>query len=326
MAKKSYKFNPHTLSYEVVPTPVRLRVYRILRKIFIGFILASIVNFIFSYFFYTPKMYAINRSNSELRLRYSILRDKISTATQTLWDMRQRDTYVYRQLFGTDSLSVPEVYIPYPDQKYESLQGKFYSPVLTNIWKDMDAMSRLLYLESLSLDELQTLALDKEKMAYAIPAIWPLDRRNLRDPEHPNMDMYGMRNHPVRGGYRMHYGLDIGAPKGTAVYATGNATVEKTVEYDPGYGKYILLDHGFGYKTRYAHLSQINVTQGQVVKRGEIIGEVGSTGIATGPHLHYEVILMDKHVDPINYFRRDMSEEEFEHIMENIQQTVFEEI
>lgn len=325
MAKKSYKFNPQTLSYEVVPTPFRLRVYRALRKIFIGFILASVVNFVFSYFFYTPKMYAINRTNSELRLRYSILQDKINTATQTLQEMRQRDTYVYRQLFGADSISIPGVYTPYPDMKYERLQGEVFSPLLVRTWQDMDAMARLLYLESVSLDQLQTLALDKEMMAYAIPAIWPLDRRNLPNPERPNMDMFGMRNHPVRGVYKMHTGLDIGAPRGTAVYATGNAAVVQTVNYDPGYGKYVLLDHGFGYKTRYAHLSKINVTQGQKVKRGDIVGEVGSTGIATGPHLHYEVILMGKHVDPINYFRRDMSEEEFERVMENIQQTTFEE-
>lgn len=325
MAKKSYKFNPQTLSYEVIPTPVRLRIYRLLRNIFIGFMLASIATVLFSYFFHTPKMYAINRSYSELRLKYAILQDKIRNTETKMQDIRHRDTYVYRKLFGIDSMYIDGIYTPYPSQKYGSLTNDSYSNMLLRSWNDLDALARVMYLESKSLDELQYLAKDKEKMALYIPAIWPLDRKNLPNPDRPNMDMFGMRNHPVHKRYKMHYGLDIGAPRGTSVYATGNATVVETVNFSSGYGRYIMLDHGFGYKTRYAHLNKISVVKGQTVKRGDIIGEVGNTGVGTGPHLHYEVILMGTHVDPINYFRRDMSSAEFELVLENIQQTVFEE-
>lgn len=323
MAKKSYKFNPQTLTYEAVKPPLQLRVYRILRRIFIGFILASIVTFIFSYFFHTPKMYAIYRTNSELRLKYAILQDKISTSAAKLEDIRHRDTFVYRKLFGTDSMTVDGIYNDYPAQKYASLIGDPYSSVLLKSWRDIDALARMAYLESKSLDELQLLAKGKEEMATAIPAIWPLDRRLMT---HPGIGRYGFRNHPILGRYIMHYGVDLGAPKGTPVYTTGNGTVIE-VGYDrTGWGNFVLIDHGLGYKTRYAHLSKTLVIEGQDVKRGEIIAEVGSTGRSTGSHLHYEVILMGQTVDPVNYFRLDMDEAEFERIIETAKDTPFEEL
>lgn len=322
MAKKSYKFNPQTLTYEAIQPPVRLRVYRALRKIFIGFILASIITFAFSYFFYTPKMYAINRSNSELRLKYAILQDKINTARTKLEDIRHRDTYVYRKLFGTDSMTIEGVHEPYPAQKYASLTGDTYSSVLLKSWMDLDALARTMYLESKSLDELQSLARDKETMALSVPAIWPIDRRLMNS---PHIGRYGYRNHPILGSYRMHTGIDLGAPRGTPVYVTGNGVVSKVASERGGYGNYIIVDHGLGYKTRYAHLNKSLVVTGQTVKRGEVIGEVGNTGRSTGPHLHYEVILMDKTVDPLNYFRQDMDETEFEQIIEMAKDTTFEE-
>lgn len=323
MAKKSYKFNPQTLTYEVVQPPVRLRVYRTLRKLFIGFMLASVATFIFSYFFYTPKMYAINRDYSELRLKYTILQDKINTSTSKLEDIRHRDTYVYRKLFETDSMTIAGVYTPYPDQKYESLKGDTYSSVLLRSWHNLDALARLIYLESKSFDELQDLAKNKEKMAFSIPAIWPLDRRLMNS---PHIGRYGYRNHPILGRYIIHTGVDLGAPRGTSVYATGNGVVVENSYNRGGYGNYIIIDHGLGYKTRYAHLNKSLVVVGQNVKRGEVIGEVGSTGRSTGPHLHYEVILMGRTVDPINYFRLDMDEAEFEQVIDMAKDTTFEEL
>lgn len=322
MAKKSYKFNPETLSYEVVKTPVRLRAYRILRKIFIGFILASVVNFVFSYFFYTPKLYAINRDNSELKLRYTLLQDKINSSTKKLWEIRQRDNHIYRQLLGVDSLYIEGVFAPYPEEKYNELQGEVFSPTMVRTWKDVDAMARLLYLESKSFDQSQELAMGKELMAFSIPAIWPIDRRLMNS---SSIGRYGMRNHPILHRYIQHKGVDFGAPKGTPVYATGNATVIQDPNSGTGYGNYILLDHGFGYVTRYAHLSKVLVTIGQHVNRGEIIGEVGNTGRSKGAHLHYEVMLMGKTVDPINYIRMDMDEAEFERVLSTAKDTTFEE-
>ena len=319
MAKKEYKFNPQTLTYEVIAAPFRIRFYRLLRKILIGFILASVFNFVFSFFFYTPKMYRISRENSELILKYDILRDKIKAATRKIEEIKHRDQNVYRSLFAADTLSIPGIYTPYPDEKYASAAEDRFAPLMVDTWKDLDAMTRLLYLESKSLDQLQILSKDKEKMATAIPAIWPIDRRNLRG----SIGALGGRNHPILHRLIMHEGIDLGARTGDPVYATGNGVITDN-RVGRGYGKQILIDHGFGYKTRYAHLSKIDVIPGQQVKRGEKIGEVGSTGRSTGPHLHYEVIYMGRHVDPINYFRRDMSEEDFERIIEEAKATTYE--
>ncbi len=321
MAKKEYKFNPQTLTYEVVTAPFRMRFYRGLRKILIGFILASIVNFAFSYFFYTPKMYRISRENAEIVMKYDLLQDKIAAMTRKIAEIKHRDHVVYRPLFGTDTLSIAGIYTPYPALKYQALRTDHFAPLMLSAWESLDAAARLLYLESRSLDELQLLSKDKEKRAVSIPAIWPIDRRELRG----HIGAFGGRNHPILGRYLMHEGVDFGSRNGAAVYATGNGRVVLDNNAGRGYGLQVLVDHGFGYKTRYAHLSKILVTPGQFVVRGEKIGEVGNTGRSTGPHLHYEVIYMGKHVNPVNYFRRDMDEDDFREIIESAKATTYEE-
>ncbi len=320
MPSKEYKFNPQTLTYEVVAAPFRLRTYRVLRKLLIGFILASIANFLFSFFFYTPKMYRIHRDNAETVGRYMLLEQKIGAMERRLEEIRHRDIRVYRSLFAADTLSVPGVWMPYPEEKYADFAKDRYAPLMLTAWQRLDAVARLLYLESRSFDELQALAVDKEKMAVSIPAIWPMDKRGLRG----HIGAFGGRNHPLLGAFLMHTGVDLGGTTGADIYATANGRVIPDSGSGTGYGKQVLIDHGFGYKTRYAHLSQVSVTPGQTVVRGEKIGELGSTGRSTGPHLHYEVIYMGRPVDPVNYFRRDMDEAEFQKIIENAKATTFE--
>ncbi|MCD7969213.1 MAG: M23 family metallopeptidase [Alistipes sp.] len=321
MAKKKYKFNPETLTYEVIVTPLRLRFYRFLRKLLIAFILASVVNFLFSYFFYTPKMAAINRETGEILVKYAILNDKIEAATNKVNEIKQRDHNVYRLLFAADTLGIDGIYDPYPDTRYSRLLAdETYGDLTYGTWAGLDDLARLIYLESLSMDELQDMSLDKEKMSSSIPAIWPIDKRKLKG----NIGAFGGRNHPILGRYMMHTGIDLGADRGTPVYATGDGVVIRDPDRGTGYGLQVLINHGFGYKTRYAHLSKITVEPGQHVKRGEVIGEVGSTGRSNGNHLHYEVIYMNQHVNPINYFRRDMDEAEFQKIIEMAQATTYE--
>ena len=272
MAKKRYKFNPQTLTYEVIAIPLRIRFYRILRKILVGFILASIANLLFSFFFYTPKMYRISERNNELMLQYEMLGDKIRAATAKLDELRHRDNRVYRSLFGVDSLSVHGVYTPYPAAKYGSMKDDPYAPQMIGTWLELDRMTRLLYQESKSLDQLEVMAKSKELMADAIPAIWPIDRRNLRG----HIGAFGSRVHPISGRISGHQGIDLGGRTGNPVYATGDGTVAFNNEGVRGYGLQVLIDHGFGYKTRYAHLSKILVSPGQKVKRGELIGIVNA--------------------------------------------------
>ncbi|MDE6779201.1 MAG: M23 family metallopeptidase [Alistipes sp.] len=299
----------------------RLRTYRLLRKALVGFILVSIVNVAFSYFFYTPKMYAINRDNRELEIKYDILRDRISAAQRKISEIKHRDNYVYRSLFAVDTISVDGVYAPYPDSKYEELEGDLYTSVMVPAWRSLDDMARRLYLESVSLDELQQLSRNKEQLSTAIPAVWPIDRTRLK-----SIDHFGWRTHPLYRRTIFHKGIDLGCDVGNVVFATGDAVVESidTRSSRVGYGRQILLDHGFGYKTRYAHLNKVLVKPGDKVVRGQVIGESGRSGGVTGPHLHYEVLRAGQPVNPINYFDRNMTPEEYIDLMENIRQANLE--
>ena len=320
MTRKSYRFNPETLAYEPIQRPMRIRIYRFVRKILIGFILACVVNFLFSFFFYTPKMSRIIRENRELEIKYSILHDRIRVSTRRLNEIKHRDNHVYRSLFAADTLDISGIYTPYPDTKYAGMADDHYTPLMTGIWRELDALTRLLYLTSLSFDELQALAANKEQMSLSIPAIWPIDKKNMGG---RSIGMFGGRNHPILGVYRMHTGVDLGGKTGEPIYATGNGVVVTENKGGAGYGYQILIDHGFGYKTRYAHLSKVLVETGQQIVRGELIGLMGSTGLSTSPHLHYEVIYMGTPVDPVNYFR-DLDEATFEEIIQNAKETSFE--
>ncbi|WP_304976619.1 M23 family metallopeptidase, partial [uncultured Alistipes sp.] len=239
---------------ETTRVAFRLRTYRLLRRIIAGFIVVSLANFIFSSFFHTPKMYRINRENRELKLRYRILEERIRTARARVEEIRHRDNHVYRSLFATDSTASDGAAVPYPDEKYASLAGDEYAPLMIGTWQQLDALARELYFESVSFDELQTLARNKEKMSAAIPAIWPIDRARLHN------DRIGAFNprrlHPILHRIVPHNGVDFGCDRGTPVYATGDAVVEAAVSsgHNGGFGRMVLLDHEFGYKTRYAHL------------------------------------------------------------------------
>lgn len=290
--------------------------YPLLREILLGFIVISLINLAVSYLFYTPKLYTIDNENRELVLKYNILQDRIRTLQSKIDDIHYRDQHVYRVLFSADSLSLGGINTPYPEAKYAPLQGDDYSPLMTDTWLKMDALARQTYAASLSLDELQILAKNKERMSFAIPAVWPIDRTQLEW-----FYSFGMRaRHPIYKTRKMHKGVDMSCKRGVPVYATGDAIVQMTDEgrRRRGYGRQILLNHEFGYQTRYAHLHKIFVKKGERVTRGQLIGEVGSTGGSTGPHLHYEVIHMGRHVNPVNYFNRNMTAEEYTELMEKM--------
>ena len=313
------------LTHDVVTAPFRLRTYRLIRKILIGFILVSIANVVFSYFFYTPKMYRILRDNRETVIKYRILQDRIRTAQRRVDEIRHRDNYVYRSLFSTDTLSIPGVWQPYPDSKYAAIAEDEYAPLMVGTWRQLDALARTIYLESVSFDELQQLSKNKEQLSAAVPAIWPIERNALHN---NHIGAFNMRRmHPVLGYVRPHKGIDLGCDRGTPVYATGDAVVEiASAGGNGGYGHMVLLNHEFGYKTRYAHLSKVLVQPGERVARGQIIAETGNTGISSGPHLHYEVIHKGVPVNPVNYFNRNMTSEEYEQLMENMRDTNFEKL
>ena len=269
-----------------------------------------------SYLFYTPKMHRIAAENRELVLKYEILQDRIASMQSKIGEIRHRDHFVYRRLFSSDTLDIKGIYSPYPDSKYASLSGDEYSEIMTSTWRSLDAVTRQTYAASRSLDEVQSLAKDKEQMSLAIPAIWPIDRTRLKA-----FYAFGVRKkHPILKIRTMHKGVDMSTDYGVPVYATGDGVVEKVEQGKRrrGYGRQILINHKFGYKTRYAHLQKMFVKPGEKVQRGQLIGEVGSTGGSTGPHLHYEVIYRNRQVNPVNYFNRNMTSDEYRQLIENM--------
>lgn len=290
------------------------RGYRLLLRLFIALVIAAVGNLLISSWFDTPKINNIRRDNHRLEMEYEILLDKIHSEELTLSDIKHRDHFVYRPLLGIDTLDIPRVYSDYNDSKYEAYNSMEYGDRIVEGWQSIDRLTRKLYYASLSLDDTQDLAENKEEFSTVIPAIWPIDRTKLKYVS----SLYGMRMHPRYGTWRMHEGVDLSAPKGTSVYATGNAVVVRA-GWRPGYGYMIELNHGFGYKTRYGHLSKMYVSAGDSVTRGQVIADVGNTGVSSGSHLHYEVRFRDHTVNPIHYFNKDMSPETYIDLMQQLE-------
>lgn len=289
------------------------RGYRVLLKLFIALVIAATSQFFISTYFDTPKANKIRRDNNRIVAEYNILMEKIASAEHTLADIKHRDQFVYRPLLGIDTLNIPKVYSEYNDSKYAEYKNVEYGDMIADGWRNLDRLTRKIYYSSLSLDDTQDLAENKEEFSTVIPAIWPIDRTKLKNVS----SLYGMRVHPRYGTWRMHEGVDLSAPKGTSVYATGNAVVLRA-GWQPGYGYLIELNHGFGYKTRYGHLSKMYVRAGDSVTRGQVIADVGNTGVSSGSHLHYEVRFRNKTVNPIHYFNKDMSPEAYIDLMQQL--------
>ncbi len=321
MEEKEQEIIEKVESKRVKSNSFRARAYYTLRRLLIGFILISIANALFSQLFYTPKIHNLNKKNREIEIKFNLLNSRIDADRRKLAEIKSRDNGVYRSLFGVDSLIIEGSDTPYPSSKYEGLENHLYSPLMNTTWQKVDMLAKGYYASSLSLDELQRLAQNKEDLSAALPAIWPIDRTQLKALYH-----YGMRMHPIYKTPIFHKGIDLGCNTGTPIYATGDAVVEKSVQglRNSGYGQEILLDHEYSYKTRYAHLIKRYVQKGDTVKRGQIIGEVGSTGGSTGPHLHYEVLYKGNTVNPINYFDRDMTNEEYTRLMEEMKSVEYE--
>lgn len=300
----------------------RLKTYRLFRNLLLGFIIIAIFNMLFSSMFYTPKMLRIADQRRAIELKNTVLLGKIRASQSAVNQIRHRDNSVYRPLFSSDTFSIEGIYLPYDSKKYDWTKNLANGEILHTSWSEIDQLAKTLYLSSKSLDELQVLSKDKEKFSTAIPAIWPIDRTKLRG----GIGAFGYRMHPVMRYWKMHQGVDLGGHIGDPIYATGDGVIDEVVitRSRRSYGTYIVVNHGFGYKTRYAHLDKVHVQRGDSVSRGELIADLGNTGISTAPHLHYEVIYKGRVVNPINYFDKDMSAEAYRSLMGQVQDENYE--
>ncbi|WP_298329244.1 M23 family metallopeptidase [uncultured Dokdonia sp.] len=256
----------------------------------------------------TPKERKLERELANMSLQFEIQEKKLDQIERVLANVEERDNNVYRVLFEAS---------PIPDEirqagfggvnRYKDLEGFDNSSMITGSAKRIDQITKRLVIQSKSLDEIAKLAEEKEALLKTIPAIQPVQNKDLSRVA----SGYGMRVHPILKYRKMHNGMDFTAPPGTPIYATGDGKVTK-VGLGSGYGKMVIIEHGFGYKTYYAHMSKYKATVGQNVKRGEIIGYVGNTGLSSGPHLHYEVWKNGTVVNPVNFYHNDLTPEEYD--------------
>jgi murein DD-endopeptidase MepM/ murein hydrolase activator NlpD len=313
MSKAKYKYNPKTLTYEKAELSFFGKVLKFFSYIGTGLVFAVVFIALFFMLFDSPKEKRLKRENEQLKLQYSILNKRIEQLDKVLANIEQRDDNIYRVIFEAE---------PIPDNireagfgganRYENLEGFNNSDLVIETTKRLDKLAKQMYIQSKSLDDVYKMAREKERLLASIPAIMPVANENLTHVA----SGYGMRFHPILKIRLMHTGMDFTAPTGTEVHVTGDGIVEEVSYNGGGYGKHIVVDHGYGYKTLYAHLNDYNIRVGQKVKRGDIIGFVGNTGRSTGPHLHYEVIKDGKKVNPVNYYSNDLTPNEYDRMIE----------
>ncbi len=313
MPRTKYKFDPDSLSFDKIRLGIKTLFLRSL-AFFAGSVLIAIVYWVaFASFFDSPKEKALKREVAQMAIQYDLIHREMADVENVLEDLQKTDDNLYRTIFEAE---------PIPStlrdggiggvNRYESLEGYNNSKLVIETANRLDKIRKKVYVQSKSYDELIKLAKDKEEMLKSVPAIIPISNKDLTR----TASGYGWRIHPIYKISKFHYGMDFTAPLGTDVYATGNGTVVGMVTSARGFGKHIIIDHGFGYSSVYAHLSNFNVRVGQKVKRGDIIGYVGNTGTSVANHLHYEIKLNGQNVDPVNYYFEDLSSEEYEKMVE----------
>jgi murein DD-endopeptidase MepM/ murein hydrolase activator NlpD len=312
MAKIKYFYNPHKLDFEKVGTSVKGMAFRVFGFLSASAVAGAIMVVAVYNFIDSPKERILKRENEQYREQLKVLGLRVQELSGVLGELQDRDANIYRAIFEAEPLETNMRKGGFGGaEKYKELEGFTSSEELIAINKKIDELSSQVYIQTKSFDELNKLADNKTEFLASIPAIQPISNKDMRR----IASGYGYRMHPIYKTHKFHSGIDFTAPSGTPIYATGNGTVV-TAENGRGYGNHVIISHGFGYQSLYAHMSRIKVRDGQKIKRGELIGYVGSTGTSTAPHVHYEIIKGDNKINPINYFFNDLTEEEYESIRE----------
>lgn len=314
MARIRYYYDTETCKFEPVKTSTTDIVLNL-----VGFLVFSLIisiGLVSVYINYFPSEQAADlaKENQQLLLKYKVLNSEFAATSQMLDALQDRDDNVYRVVFEAEPIPMEirnagtggaEKYRDLLDERLKR------EDVIIGAFQRLDKLKKQMYIQTKSYDELFKQAKEKAQMLASIPAIQPISNKNLTQ----FASGFGMRMHPIYKVMKMHTGCDFSAPNGSPVYATGNGVVISS-EAMSGYGNQVEIDHGYGYITKYAHLSAFSVRKGQRVKRGQKIGAVGSTGVSVSPHLHYEIIYNGNKIDPVNYFFNDLSPAQYEKLLE----------
>ena len=312
MRKVYYIYNPKTRTYDRIYPTVRQRIMSYLSRLFIGMGFGAGTFLVFFFIFGSPSERGLRMENSKLQAQYHILSSRLDEALIVMEKLQQRDDNLYRVIMQADPVNEELRTASYGNtNRYGEFMDLANPKLVINTSKKMDLLARQIYIQSESFDDIVEMCKNNDKMLASIPAIQPVSNKDLRR----TASGYGTRIDPIYKTVKFHEGMDFAANVGTQVYVTGNGKVIKA-GWEGLYGNCIIVDHGFGYVTKYAHLSKIKVRRGQDVIRGEVIGEVGSTGKSTGPHLHYEVHVKGKVVNPVNYYFMDLNAEDYDKMIE----------
>ncbi|MFA7687105.1 MAG: M23 family metallopeptidase [Moheibacter sp.] len=316
MRNKKYSYNPNTTSLKPLK-PSRIKLFRNLAAfIIVTAFFGTISGFVFSKKVNSPEENSLAAELEEMRIQYELLNKKLKQSQEVLVHLEERDNNIYRSYFELDPISEDVRKAGFGGvNRYAKFSDWKYANIVTEVSKNIDILNKQLVIHSKSLDEIVMSAKEKEKMLSHLPAIQPVANKDLKR----LASGFGMRLHPILKIGKMHNGLDFSAHVGTPIYATGDGKV-KSVGRHGGYGNVVVISHGYGYETLYAHMSKFKVRKGQKIKRGDVIGTVGNTGLSTGPHLHYEIHKDGKEIDPISYFYQDVSPDEFKILYDKSQQ------
>lgn len=319
MSKVKYYYDSETLSYRKIEQrkgrKFSIFLLSLLGILFSGFLLFLV--FINLPYVETPKEKTLKRELSNMEIQYDLLNRKMEQAEIVLEELAERDNNLYRIYFEANPISDEQRKAGFGGvNRYKNLDGFDNSNLIINSSQRLDILTKQIVVQSKSLDEIAVLAEEKEKLLLAIPAIQPVQNEDLTRVA----SGFGYRSDPFTKARKFHYGMDFTAPRGTPVYASGDGRVSRADNTAAGYGNHIRIDHGYGYQSLYAHLYKYNVRKGQKVKRGDLIGFVGSTGRSEAPHLHYEIFKDGDKINPINFYYGNLTPEEFAELLKTAQQ------
>ncbi len=312
MKKIKYYYNTHTLRYEKLITPLRVKLLRVFGFFAAAFVTAALIAYFAFRFVGSPYEKQLRAENEQLEYELQRLNEQVRSINQQMATLEKRDNEVYRSIFEAspipDSLRTVEAERAEEIAKVESLpEGQLVYAIDTTVRRIRARITA----QQKSYTELAKLVDKKEDILAATPAIQPVSNKDLNR----IASGYGYRIDPVYKTIKMHAGLDFAAPQGTPIYATADGVVKTAGQSSGGYGNHVVINHGFGYETLYGHMVRIKARNGQRVKRGEVIGYVGSTGKSTGPHCHYEVHKNGQKLDPVYFFYNDLSPQQFDQLL-----------
>lgn len=314
MARIKYYYDTETCKYERIKVSKWDMFLNSLGIFTLSLVLAVIILIISSTYFESPQVSLLKKENKELLLYYNDMQKDLANMDAMLLSLQDRDDNIYRVIFEADPIpsSVRQAGVGGTD-RYRALREESIEreDLVISTFEKIDKLKKQMYIQTKSHDDIEQMARNKSVMMASIPSIQPINNSDLNR----LASGYGMRMHPILKYIRMHAGIDFSAPQGTPIFATGDGTVDYA-GFNKTSGNMVTLNHGYGYETKYLHMSNFAVRQGQKVKRGDIIGYVGNTGLSKAPHCHYEVWKDNQHVNPVNFFYNDVTDKEFDKLLE----------